>query len=190
MPHLHIWLKLHLRLSDVAFKAPKISLGYTMFKSRLGDRQSLLRFLVVLSVSERHARVISSSPSNLKLSRSARKSEARYRYCGISEFPVKFQNSPETYITVTCISTCLPIYHLQIILPLGKFVPVLNWLSITPWRRMGEWMYRSTYSWLVRDGQLHNPVALLAVPTEWEAGWAPKPIRMTMRERKNLTHIG
>jgi hypothetical protein len=30
----------------------------------------------------------------------------------------------------------------------GKVVPVLNQLSTTPWRRVGEWMYRSTFSWL------------------------------------------
>jgi hypothetical protein len=28
-----------------------------------------------------------------------------------------------------------------------KVVPVLNELSTTPWRRMREWMYRSTFSW-------------------------------------------
>jgi hypothetical protein len=28
--------------------------------------------------------------------------------------------------------------------------PVLNELSTTPWRRMGEWMYRATLSWLPR----------------------------------------
>jgi hypothetical protein len=29
----------------------------------------------------------------------------------------------------------------------GEVVPVLNSLNTTPWRRMGEWMYISTYSW-------------------------------------------
>jgi hypothetical protein len=29
----------------------------------------------------------------------------------------------------------------------GKVVAVLNWVSTTPWRCMGEWIYRSTYSW-------------------------------------------
>jgi hypothetical protein len=29
----------------------------------------------------------------------------------------------------------------------GKVVPVLNYLSTTPWRRMGEWLYKSTFSW-------------------------------------------
>jgi hypothetical protein len=28
-----------------------------------------------------------------------------------------------------------------------KAVPALNWLSTTPWRRMGEWKHRSTFSW-------------------------------------------
>jgi hypothetical protein len=30
----------------------------------------------------------------------------------------------------------------------GKVVPVLHWLSTMPWRRMGEWMCRSKFSWL------------------------------------------
>jgi hypothetical protein len=29
----------------------------------------------------------------------------------------------------------------------GKIVPALNSFSIWPWRRMGEWMFRSTFSW-------------------------------------------
>jgi hypothetical protein len=29
----------------------------------------------------------------------------------------------------------------------GKVVPLLNYLSTTSWRCIGEWMYRSTYSW-------------------------------------------
>jgi hypothetical protein len=29
----------------------------------------------------------------------------------------------------------------------GKVIPVLSELSTTPWRHMGEWMYRSTFSW-------------------------------------------
>jgi hypothetical protein len=28
-----------------------------------------------------------------------------------------------------------------------KIVPILNQLSTTPWRRMGEWMYTSIFSW-------------------------------------------
>jgi hypothetical protein len=41
---------------------------------------------------------------------------------------------------------------------------MLNQLSITPWRRMEEWMHRSTFSWprhyLEVSGQLHAPAAL------------------------------
>jgi hypothetical protein len=33
-----------------------------------------------------------------------------------------------------------------IIIGNSKVVPVLNQLSTAPWRRMGEWMYRSTFS--------------------------------------------
>jgi hypothetical protein len=29
----------------------------------------------------------------------------------------------------------------------GKVVPVLNLLSTTPWRRMVEWICKSTFSW-------------------------------------------
>jgi hypothetical protein len=46
----------------------------------------------------------------------------------------------------------------------GEVSPVLNELSTTPWRRIGEWMYRSTFSWprhkLEASGQLHSPAAL------------------------------
>jgi len=45
----------------------------------------------------------------------------------------------------------------------GKVVPVLQ-LSITPWRRIGEWRYSSTHSWprqsIEVNGQLHTPAAL------------------------------
>jgi hypothetical protein len=45
----------------------------------------------------------------------------------------------------TRLSSALPVgsAHMYI----NKIVPVLNWLSITPWKRMGEWRYRSKYSW-------------------------------------------
>jgi hypothetical protein len=43
----------------------------------------------------------------------------------------------------------------------SKVAPVLNEWSTTPWRRMGEWMYRFTFSWprhqLEVSGQLHVP---------------------------------
>jgi hypothetical protein len=41
---------------------------------------------------------------------------------------------------------------------------VLNYLRTKPWRRMGEWKYRSTFSWprhqLEVSGQLDAPAAL------------------------------
>jgi hypothetical protein len=55
---------------------------------------------------------------------------------------------------------------------------------------MWEWMYRSTFSsprhQVEGSGQLHAPVALLPgkellIPTEEEAGWAPKPVWTTWR---------
>jgi hypothetical protein len=46
----------------------------------------------------------------------------------------------------------------------GKVIPLLNNLSATSRRHMGEWMYRSTFSWprhwLELSGQLHSPAAL------------------------------
>jgi hypothetical protein len=46
----------------------------------------------------------------------------------------------------------------------GKAVPVLNYLSTTPWRCRREWMYRATYSWLQHwmevSGQLQSPPTL------------------------------
>jgi hypothetical protein len=52
-----------------------------------------------------------------------------------------------TQLHVTVLST-----HLRLGLPSGgqratDFVPVFNELSTTPWRRMGEWMYGSTFFW-------------------------------------------
>jgi hypothetical protein len=44
-----------------------------------------------------------------------------------------------------------------------KIVIVLSYLSTMPWSCMGEWMYRSPYSWprhyLEASGQLHAPAA-------------------------------
>jgi hypothetical protein len=55
----------------------------------------------------------------------------------------------------------------------GKIVSVLNYLMTTPWRRMGEWIYRSTFSWsrhcLEVNGELHAPAAL----PPWET---PEPV--------------
>jgi hypothetical protein len=77
------------------------------------------------------------------------------------------------------------------------FVPVLNWLSTTPWRRMGEWMYRSTFSWhrhwLKVSRQLHAPAALSPrkkppVPIGYEAGWTPEPVWTVWRSENSWPH--
>jgi hypothetical protein len=45
-----------------------------------------------------------------------------------------------------------------------KVLPVLSLLSTTPWRRIGEWMYISTFSWPLHwskvSGQLYTPAVL------------------------------
>jgi hypothetical protein len=58
---------------------------------------------------------------------------------------------------------------------------ILNILSSTSWRRMGEWIYRSMYSWLVgselspsRSGHFTSGKEP-QVFTRWGAGRAPKP---------------
>jgi hypothetical protein len=58
-------------------------------------------------------------------------------------------------LTRACIYIYIYIYMFSFTIPIScctclSFVtsPFLNYLSITPWRRMGEWMYRSTFSWL------------------------------------------
>jgi hypothetical protein len=69
-------------------------------------------------------------------------------------------------LTVVCI--CTTYYFLTewicVLWGKDKVVPLLNQLSTTPWKCMGEWMYRSTYSWprywLEASGQLHTPAAL------------------------------
>jgi hypothetical protein len=47
-----------------------------------------------------------------------------------------------------------------------------------PWRRMGEWMYRFTFSWLRHwlemSGQLHAPPSL-PPGTNWIGGWVDLP---------------
>jgi hypothetical protein len=60
----------------------------------------------------------------------------------------------------------------------GRVVPVRNWLSTTPWRHMGKWMYSSTFAWpwryLEASSQLHAPAALprgKSRSTHWIGGW-------------------
>jgi hypothetical protein len=75
-----------------------------------------------------------------------------------------------------------------------KVVPLLNELCTTPWRRMEEWMYRSTFSWprckLDVSGQFHVPVALapgkeILVPTWWEAGRTQEQVRTIPRSENS-----
>jgi hypothetical protein len=59
-----------------------------------------------------------------------------------------------------------------------------------PWRPVGEWMYRSAFSWprhlLKMSSQLHASAALpsrkeLPVPIGYEAGWTPEPVWTTWK---------
>jgi hypothetical protein len=50
----------------------------------------------------------------------------------------------------------------------------LNWLSTTPWRRMADWMYRSTYSWtsaLVGGERLASRPGRFTPGTHWIGSW-------------------
>jgi hypothetical protein len=58
----------------------------------------------------------------------------------------------------------------------SKVAPVINWFSTTPWRRMVEWMYRSTFSW---------PLTSALVGGEWSNS---RPGRFTPGERTIGTH--
>jgi hypothetical protein len=78
-----------------------------------------------------------------------------------------------------------------------KVVPVLNKLS--HWRRMGQWMYGSTYSWprhwLEVSGQLHAPVALppgkSPPSTLWIGGWMGcRTCLDDVERKKNLAPTG
>jgi hypothetical protein len=79
----------------------------------------------------------------------------------------------------------------------SKVVPVLK-LSTTPWRRMGECIYRSTFSWprheLEVSGQLHVPAALSSgkeppVSIVYEIGWTPEPVWTTWRKLLTLPEL-
>jgi hypothetical protein len=48
-------------------------------------------------------------------------------------------------------------------------------------RHTGEWRYSSIVS-----GQLHAQAALPSVPSEYEAGWAPEPVRTLRSREKSL----
>jgi hypothetical protein len=72
---------------------------------------------------------------------------------------------------------------------------VFNWLITAPWRRMGKWMYRSTFSWprhqLEVSGQLHAPATLLvgkAPGTHWIEDWVnPRASLGDMEKRTFFT---
>jgi hypothetical protein len=71
----------------------------------------------------------------------------------------------------------------------GIVVPALDQLSTRPWRRMGELMYRSTFSWprnlLDMSGHFH---ALALAPIGQEAEWAPEPVWTTWRRENSWTY--
>jgi hypothetical protein len=66
-----------------------------------------------------------------------------------------------------------------------------------PWKRMGERMYRSIFSWprhyFEVSGQLHAPAALHPgkeppVPIGQEAGWVPEPVWTTWTRENSRTY--
>jgi hypothetical protein len=81
----------------------------------------------------------------------------------------------------------------------GEVVPVLDYLNTTPWRRMGEWMYRSTFfltsalvlgEWLAYRPCRFNPGE--RVPgTNWIGCWLdPRAGLDDVEKRKFLTLPG
>jgi hypothetical protein len=82
----------------------------------------------------------------------------------------------------------------------GKVVPVFNYFSsTTPWRRMGEWMYRSIFSWnsalavgewsASRHGRFTPGEKVPG--THWIGGWVgPRAGLDDVEKRKFLTLPG
>jgi hypothetical protein len=72
-----------------------------------------------------------------------------------------------------------------------KVIPVLNELSTTPWRCMGEWMYKSTFSWLGINWRWVVSFTISPLytrgkkPIEQEVGWTPEPVRTTWRRENS-----
>jgi hypothetical protein len=66
-----------------------------------------------------------------------------------------------------------------------------------PWRRMGEWMHRSTFYWsrhyLEVSAQLHAPATLppgeRAPGTHWIGGWVGPRTRMDDVERRKILFL-
>jgi hypothetical protein len=72
----------------------------------------------------------------------------------------------------------------------GNVVPVLNYLSNTPWRRAGKRWYSSTIldvgtrcEWLAS-----RPCRFTPVSSSWEAEWAPELVSTLWRT--NFCHAG
>jgi hypothetical protein len=78
-----------------------------------------------------------------------------------------------------------------------KVVPVLNQLSITPWRRMGEWMYidphfldlGTSWEWSVSCPGRFTPRER-APGTHWIGGWVDPRTVLDMEKRKFLALPG
>jgi hypothetical protein len=90
------------------------------------------------------------------------------------------------------ILTTLSDFHKSLSSSPRKVVPVLNILSTTHWRRMKEWVYRSTFSWprhqLEVSGQLQAPAALprgKAPGTPW-IGWVDPRAGLDDLEKRKI----
>jgi hypothetical protein len=76
----------------------------------------------------------------------------------------------------------------------GNAVSVRNWLTTTPWRRMGEWKYRSMYpwprQWFEVSGQFHAPAALppgkISPCTYWIGCWVGPRTSLDDVERRKI----
>jgi hypothetical protein len=85
----------------------------------------------------------------------------KLRYVRAFDLLIRIQHLP---VILSCM-TCSQIHVQNCRRPMkGKVIPVLNQLTTISWRRMGEWIYRSTFSWrrhlLEMRGQLYALAAL------------------------------
>jgi hypothetical protein len=76
----------------------------------------------------------------------------------------------------------------------GK-VPVSNYLSTTPWRRMAEWRYSSTVldlgtRWRLVVGFKPLPLNLQGKSPPVPTGWAPELVSMLWRGKKSCSCRG
>jgi hypothetical protein len=79
----------------------------------------------------------------------------------------------------------------------GRVFSVLNYLSIMPWRRMGESRYSSTildlgisWEWSASHPCDFTPAKKPPVPYGEEAGWATEPVWTAWRREKSLAPVG